>query len=374
MRFLLCARHYPPLISGGSRRPYLFAQGLRALGHSVDVVAPILMEGETGFSVPHINSQLPEIVEVETDRPSFKATFRKLAYWPDPDIRWARSAKRHFRQNVDQYDAVLTSSPPESVHWIGASLKRKHKIKWIADFRDNWLENPLGLERTKMYRQVGERWLARRWLRQCDLVVAPTQTILDEMQRYSRSQIAVQLVPQACEPISVAGDRAPRTPGDCVRIVHSGSFQLSDPDRSIKPSLDVLENLILKGWDIHVSFIGRLSDEEVHLARQCLGKRVTLSGLMARDEVLRKLTDFDILLLSISDGTKAEPGKLAEYKAAQKPILVVGKGAWLEQSGVPDIEPEDLLERLVTGRHVPVPNVPPSPVEVAKMILKNIAN
>lgn len=374
MRFLLCARHYPPLISGGSRRPYLFAQGLRELGHSVDVVAPILMGDETGFSVPHINSQLPEIVEVETARGGLKATLRQLAYWPDPDIRWARAARKRFHQSADQYDAVLTSSPPESVHWIGASLKRKHKVKWIADFRDNWLESPLDAERKRAYRQFGERWLARRWLKYCDLVIAPTQTILDEIQRHSRSRIAAQLVPQACEPIVPSGHLTPRTSDGSVHIVHSGSFTLSDPDRSIKPSLDVLEELVSEGWDIHISLIGRLTDEEARLARLRLGTRVTLSGLMPRQEVLQKLTDCDALLLSISDGTKAEPGKLAEYKAAQKPILVVGKGAWLGPSGIPDIKPSDLLKRMESGQSVPVPDIPPSPVEAVKMILENIVS
>ena len=61
---------------------------------------------------------------------------------PDPYIGWYitgfREAK-HILQS-QKVDAVLTSSPRETTHLIGLSLKRKYGIPWIADFRDPWIK------------------------------------------------------------------------------------------------------------------------------------------------------------------------------------------------------------------------------------------
>ena len=38
------------------------------------------------------------------------------------------------------YDAVITTGPPHSLHLIGLELKEELNIKWIADFRDPWTQ------------------------------------------------------------------------------------------------------------------------------------------------------------------------------------------------------------------------------------------
>lgn len=372
MRFLICARHYPPLISGGARRPYLFAKGLRELGHEVDIVAPELDSGEDGFCVPHINPQLPDTIEPSRAGPKLKSILRRAAYLPDPDIRWARNAKRIIAAQAKEYDVIMTSSPPESVHWIGASLKTQRKTTWIADLRDNWLDNPLDMHRRKPLRIFTESWLARRWLKRCDLIVAPTNTILEEARRHTRGRIPTMLVSQSCE--AIPKDPAPkvRAENDPIHILHSGSFSLSDPNRSIEPSLALLSELIADGFDIRVSLIGRLTREEAELARRVLGANVSIEGVKPRNEVLSALIASDILLLSLATGTKAEPGKLAEYRAAGKPVLTAGQADWFDDVGLPSVAPNELLAAVSKGRPVPVPKAPPTPIDTATLLVEAI--
>ena len=53
MRLVFVARHFPPAVSGGSRRPYLLARELLARGHAVCVIAPAECPGIPVAVVPH---------------------------------------------------------------------------------------------------------------------------------------------------------------------------------------------------------------------------------------------------------------------------------------------------------------------------------
>ena len=50
-------------------------------------------------------------------------------------------------------DVVLTTSPPSSVHFVGAAVKRATGIPWVADLRDSLIAHP--------HRRGDERRLAR---------------------------------------------------------------------------------------------------------------------------------------------------------------------------------------------------------------------
>jgi hypothetical protein len=47
-----------------------------------------------------------------------------------PALRIARAEK---------IDVVLTTSPPGSIHFVGAAVKRALGVRWIADLRDSLL-------------------------------------------------------------------------------------------------------------------------------------------------------------------------------------------------------------------------------------------
>ena len=42
----------------------------------------------------------------------------------------------------EQIDAVITTSPPGSVHFVGAAVKRATGALWLADLRDPLIANP----------------------------------------------------------------------------------------------------------------------------------------------------------------------------------------------------------------------------------------
>ena len=56
-------------------------------------------------------------------------------YWIKPSVKYLQ---KYLSEN--KIDAIITTGPPHSLHLIGLELKKKTKVKWIADFRDPWTE------------------------------------------------------------------------------------------------------------------------------------------------------------------------------------------------------------------------------------------
>ena len=56
-------------------------------------------------------------------------------YWVKPSVKYL---EKYLSEN--KIDAIITTGPPHSLHLIGLHLKKKTKVKWIADFRDPWTD------------------------------------------------------------------------------------------------------------------------------------------------------------------------------------------------------------------------------------------
>lgn len=339
MRIALIARHFPPAISGGVRRPAVLRESLMGLGHRVFVIAPRLAEGVDGYCVPHPAEGRDDsgISRPSTQRdPRWRRLQRDLLLWPDPDRWWANKVIGQAGAAIEAFapDIIITTSPPESAHYVGLVLSQRLRCRWIADFRDSWLKQALMPERQRLLRRIGERRLARRWISQADLITAPTEFILKEMSELGKPRLT-HLYPQ----LSLAQTDGPRdplpawdnAPDGTIRVLHTGSFSLSDPERRLQP---VLDSFSAEAPDQGRLFIaGRLSEAEHGLIKD-RADAVWL-GLLHSGTSQRLQTEADALLLVASPGTNAVPGKLAEYVQAGVPIIVHGHGPWRASVHIP---------------------------------------
>ena len=59
---------------------------------------------------------------------------------PDARKAWVKPSVKYLSQHLagSDYDAIITTGPPHSLHLIGLKLKEQTGIRWIADFRDPW--------------------------------------------------------------------------------------------------------------------------------------------------------------------------------------------------------------------------------------------
>jgi len=216
----------------------------------------------------------------------------------------------------------VTTSPPSSVHLIGAAVRKATGVKWVADLRDSLVANPHRraenlLVRTK---EQGEHVVARLVARNADAITCVSDAITDELrERSPRGQVVT--ISNGSDFDDFAG--LEHHASDRFRLTHAGSFF---GKRDPRPFLTALEASGLD--DVVVRFLGdfRSSDREWAETR-ALGDRLELIPYAARRRSLELQRDSEALLLLIPDaggrGRGVLSGKVFEYLAAERPILAV---------------------------------------------------
>jgi Glycosyl transferase 4-like domain len=328
---VMVARHFPPEVSGGARRPALLADALRRRGHTVAVAAPEAMDG-VHWIVPHVAIARGSVPESAPPSFSVRDALRTHLLYPDPDIRWSRRAVSAILASPpDRVDWVITTSPPESVHAAGRRLTRRLGCRWMLDMRDSWLELPLRRElRASMLRRAVERRVAQGWLSRADLVTTATRAIQSEAVALGAAN--AQLLEQFARPV----EQRSRSQRSLVRLVHTGSFSLSDPDRSIEQLLIPFEFAQHHAGNLRLQLIGRLTAaEQERVLRSPVADSIQVDGVVEYRQALAAQQAADILVLVVAPGQTAIPGKLSEYRQVGLPIIAIGDGPWRDEAGIP---------------------------------------
>ncbi len=334
MHILLISRHYPPEISGGARRPFLMVNALRALGHQVTLVTPFLQEDTHAICVPSTAINNAMKAEHSSNPPSSSTSFlakvrqffRTLLLWPDPDIRWARSVVRAVKVKNIRPDWILTTSPPESVHIVGAHLAKIMGVPWIAELRDTWVENPHReiLERSKL-RGFIERRIAKSTLSTANAITSVSEPVMSEARKYVRQGTPECIISHFSDP--------PKTPhtfdSKHLNLVHTGAMTLSDRNRHLVPLLKALQPVYAQRPELILHIAGDLTAKEIKIAENA-SIPVQLHGPVSLPNARALQAGADGLVLYTSPNSHALPGKYAEYIMAKRPILYYGSGDWLD--------------------------------------------
>jgi glycosyltransferase involved in cell wall biosynthesis len=341
VKVLLVTMYFPPAGGGGVQRSLKLAQYLPALGIETHVLAPddpkwvhrdVELHVPTQAWIhraryigPRARKPAEELRSVEgLERALVQAqvTARRLLL-PDASVTWNLTAipaaiRIARREGID---AVITTSPPPSVHFVGAAVRRASRARWIADLRDPLVANQHRRDDTTAARarQVANEQVARLVARQADAVTCVSEAIADEM-RDLGARGAVRVISNGCDFDDFAGLEYRQA--DRFRITHTGSFF---GKRDPRPFLQAFRNADL---DAVVRFVGdfRSTDRE-WAATLGLGDRLELVPYAPRAESLRLQRDSEALLLLVPDaggrGKGVLSGKVFEYIAAGRPILAV---------------------------------------------------
>jgi glycosyltransferase involved in cell wall biosynthesis len=341
MKVLLVTMYFPPAGGGGVQRPLKLAQYLPPLGIETHVLAPDdpkwvhsdpdlrvptqAWVHRVRFVGPRARKPKEELRATDGfDRVLLQAqvTARRLLL-PDASVTWNLTAipaaiRIARREGID---VVITTSPPGSIHFVGAAVKRATGASWLADLRDPLVANPHRRSDTTAARarQATNERLARLVARNADAISCVSEAIADEARSLGARGI-VRAISNGCDFDDFAG--LEYQPSPRLRITHAGSFF---GKRDPRPFLQALHD---SGVDAVARFVGdfRSSDREWAEALD-LGDRLELVPYAPRAESLRLQRDSEALLLLVPDaggrGKGVLSGKVFEYLAAGRPILAV---------------------------------------------------
>jgi glycosyltransferase involved in cell wall biosynthesis len=346
-RLLLAAYFFPPCTDTGAHRPAAMAKYLRRLGHEVTVL--------TTSAYGRLAAEQKERIVRTADAQLWRARLRgarTIASLYDSDtygnrphplsrvivpeplaLAWTpfalRAALRLHRQRP--FDAVITTSPPESIHAIGRALERRG-VAWVADVRDAWNFEPLRPPfPTKVQRRLDER-LERSLLGAADAVVCVSEPAAADLR--ARGIADPALVPNAADPeLLEAAD--PASVADLLdpertSLVYTGRFGSYGRDpRPLTRGLRLLaEREPETASKLELVIAGPLTEEEAELfAADFAPARVRHVGSLERGHALALQRAADALLL-VAQPQRSQLAnfKLFEYMAAGPPVLALAAG------------------------------------------------
>ena len=372
-RLLLLAYFYPPLAGGGVHRALGFTRWLPEHGWDCTVVCAgpedywvrdETLEGRipSGTEVIRVSggSALSGWLRLKRGtagavRPGSSAAsagaagrrsgmvfsgLRALSEWvllPDSYAGWARRARDVAAARLARGDisAVLSTSPPDSVHLAALPLARRFGLPWIADFRDPWIGLHFRRPPTAWH-AARQRDLERRVLTGADLVLAASRTHADDLEADAgaRPRRVVHL-PNGYEPDPGGPPRVRDT--EHFTLVFTGMLSLM-PD--VEVLFEALHQLLARRPEARRRIRVRLAgpfDTDYEDRAVALGLKgiVEFSGPLAHGEARALQRSADLLLLWKPRGFRTMvPGKTYEYLDAGRPLLAL-------------LEEGDEVERLV---------------------------
>ena len=344
---MLIAYYFPPQPKAGALRPSYLATHLPAFGWEPTVLT-VEFPGDPQLPCRVVKarqigrSAKLEFASVDVParcRPPFEERLRELArsvvYFPDDAVGWFWPARAAALRLIaeERFDAVISTAPPPSAHFVARAVSDAQRIPWIADYRDLWSGPPgpyFDREFGPVRRAVS--YAAERWLlKHAAALTAPTEAHRGALAEYFARPDAV-LVPNAAD-MSV-WERIDAPPPATFRICYAGKLypRLRTPDVAFEALAMLRSTGDPAGAATRFDFYGEDPDIVIESAER-FGVRdaVTVHGEVERLAALRAMRSSAVLLLLLNTAGDldhieiANPGsKILEYAGARRPILAIG--------------------------------------------------
>lgn len=371
---LLITRYFPPLDAIATHRMYAWAKYLTEAGYEVSVLTTdkkgqVVEPWNWDCSSFHLCelSYWDPICALGLEKKKLLGKPKKGAWWkgqlkafyrqrmnermPSRTDPWVfpacRELKRRKRRGAS-YDWVISSYGPPSAHIVGAYAKKLYGARWLADYRDLWIENHVfaGVWPFTLLEQVIER----RCVGQADALSTVSSPLARVLQT-KFPHLPTWVLENGFEPSlideAVKGEEESKQAGG-LRIVYTGSIYRGKRDPS--PLFRAIQSLERKGevekGAIQVEFYGSNQGDLLPLIEEAGAEAFAHDhGYVSQEEAYRIQHRAGALLFLESPRPDVDgilTGKLFEYLYSRTPILAVG----VSDQTVPG----QLIERLQGGR------------------------
>lgn len=256
---------------------------------------------------------------------------RANLFLPDARVGWVPFAVRAARSLMKRHavHAVVTSGPPHSAHLVGAHLKKRFGIPWIADLRDAWPD----VAYRHMLPTSAPAGDLDCLIRDHALTLADIRvTVTNEVAAWMESETGFpfEVIPNGFDPSDFEAVTARKLGG--FSVVHTGNM---GPARDPEPLWSMLTT---DRWpDISLVLVGNV-DGSIHRRLATLQDARRAAGLprlsverhayVPHSEAIAFMKGASMLLLPINrvtDGAGIVTGKIYEYLASGRPVLGLGE-------------------------------------------------
>ncbi len=361
-RVLIITYYWPPMGGGGVQRWVKTTKYLREYGWE-----PIIYTTENGEIAIQDNEMLKEIPDgVETIRTKIWEPFglykkllgkkkdeallpgmsqssegnsllQNLSLWvrgnifiPDARKFWIKPSSKflinYLKEN--KVDAIISTGPPHSTHLIAKNVVQKHKIPWLADFRDPWtLIDFYHKLKLSNWADKKHKRLEQEVLHTANEVTTVSWSCASDFEEISGKLPIV---------ITNGYDPADFTTVENIvldkkfTLTHTGSLNEDrNPHALWRVLAELTEEDVQFKNDLEIKFIGQVAAEVIQSINQHqLQNNLNLVGNLPHNQVISQMISSQLLLALLNNTPKNDgiiPGKLFEYLGAQRPIVAIGK-------------------------------------------------
>jgi len=255
-----------------------------------------------------------------------------FVFVPDPEVGWLPFGVRGGLSTIRRagISAIVSSAPAFTAHLIALRLKRKTGVRWVADFRDPWSQNPyVTVRRFQKIRGPSDRVLEHKVVKFADAITTVSEPIADGFGHLGVRGIRrkLQVITNGYDPEEFAG--MIHHPPPAFTIAYTGTFygETRSPVPFLRALAEVIESGLIERHRIRVNIIERFSQRTARLAaRYKLSDVVTVRTDLSHAETIREQVNASVLLLIVRDdayGMGIYTGKIFEYLGARRPILAL---------------------------------------------------
>jgi glycosyltransferase involved in cell wall biosynthesis len=329
----MIAYYFPPLGGAGVQRTAKFAKYLSKMGWRLEVVSvePPSFELMDNSGLTDVTNESIRIHRI-TYREPFRSLDRlpggwRLRSWcqdwllfPDRMAGWfspaLATAVEICKANPDM--AIYTTSAPYTAHCIGYYLKKQFQRPWIADFRDEWSQNPY-FSFPARCQIIRHRRAERKVLNEADIVLTVTDKISTGLRELASSSRALfDVIPNGFDPDDFKGIKP--GPDSHFTITHVGTL-IPERSKLFAPLFQQLDGLIqngqLPGGAIKLKLVGQGNYQDIRFPENIL---VETLPYVSHHEAIQIMSGSDLLILAESNPA-AFTGKIFEYLALKRPVL-----------------------------------------------------
>nr|WP_302578577.1 glycosyl transferase GT4 family protein [Methanobrevibacter arboriphilus] len=262
-----------------------------------------------------------------------------MKYWYEPAIKVSKEAIE-----VNNIEAIISSSWPVTSHIIAKDLKKKYNLKWIADLRDLWNLNPY--VKHTFIRNYFEKKLEIETLEYADVLTTTTELASKKLKEL-HPQKKICTIMSGYDIEDITNNNTPKNQ-EKLNFTYAGSLYggKRDPKLLFKGISELIRENKINPLLLSLDFYGDNFGLKETAEKYGIEDLVNIHGTISHEEVLKKQKESQALLLLSWNNKKEEiflPGKIYEYLAAKRPILSIGykKGSL-----------KDLIEKTEIGYHV----------------------
>ncbi|MCI9576559.1 MAG: methyltransferase domain-containing protein [Clostridiales bacterium] len=301
------------------------------------------IQGGVSFTLDYMQEVLDFLGFVLEDHPEGKRLYEKLLQsdqgrkamlqFPCGALCWAYEASQFIERSVDfaSMDVMYTTSGPSSAHLIGYYFKKKYGMPWVADFRDEWTNNPYAnFDRKQPVHQLMYD-LEKLILQHADCSLTISEVAVENYIRtFSIPKEKIISITNGYDEWDFRNIYFPKEKNAVFTITYSGL--LYTQQRNMSPIFAAIQELIREGKidqeKIKFRIMGSSEQDNLSLAKKYqLEDNLHLMGYSPHQKALQLCVDSDLLLLFIGDDVRFKgvyTGKVFEYLRCGRPILALG--------------------------------------------------